>query len=81
VISVEDICIVGKHPNNIEKRDVELADESGVITMVLWRQCAENFEFKVNDVLRLENIVTTIFNNKVMLSTILKHQLSKLKRT
>ena len=69
VISIEDICVVKKPHNNIAKRDVEIADESGVITMVLWRQRAENFNFKVNDVLHLENMVTTIFNNKVMLST------------
>ena len=77
VISIGDICVIKKTLDNIEKRDVELADESGVITMVLWRQRAENFNFKVNDVLHLENMVTTIFNNKVMLSTTFESSMVK----
>lgn len=69
ILAVEDVCMVGKHPNNVQKRDVELADESGVINMVLWRQRAVHFEFSVDDVILIENAVTTTFNNQLMLST------------
>ena len=69
VTCIEDVCLVGKHPNIMEKRDVHLADESGLITMVLWRQRACNFGFSVDDAISLENVVTTLFNNQIMLTT------------
>ena len=80
IISVEDVCMVGKPPNNKEKRDVILADESGVIDLVLWRKHAINFQFEAGDVIEIQNAVTTIFNNKVMLSATFDSSIAKVQR-
>ena len=77
VIGVEDVCVVGKHPNILEKRDVKLADESGFISLVLWKERAVKFNFHVNDVIRLENGVTTTFNNNIMLTTAFESTITK----
>ena len=70
VIGVEDVCVVGKHPNILEKRDVKLADESGFISLVLWKERAVKFNFHVND-------VTTTFNNNIMLTTAFESTITK----
>ena len=77
VIGVEDVCVVGKHLNILEKRDVNLADESGFISLVLWKERAVKFNFHVNDVIRLENGVTTTFNNNIMLATAFESTITK----
>lgn len=68
VISIEDVQTVGKYPDEKLKRDVLLADETGQVALVLWRQRAETIEFKEGDIIDIENAVTSSFNNTVTLS-------------
>ena len=69
VILIEDVETVGKYPDEKLKRDVVLADESGQVTLVLWRQRAETIEFKEGDIIDIENAVTSSFNKIVTLTT------------
>jgi ssDNA-binding replication factor A large subunit len=59
VISIEDVQTVGKYPDEKLKRDVLLADETGQVALVLWRQRAETIEFKEGDIIDIENAVTS----------------------
>ena len=69
VISIEEAQAVGRFPEEKLKRDVLLGDETGQVTMVLWRQKAVLIEFNEGDVVNIENAVTLTFNNSVMVST------------
>lgn len=69
VTDIDDIKLVGKPPNQIKKRDVYCSDATGSIILVLWRDRAENISFAVNDVLSVENVGTTTYNNTINLST------------
>lgn len=68
VIAIDDVITVGKPPNEKEKRDVILADKTGQISLVLWRNVAKEITFNENDVISIKNAVTSNFNNKVNLS-------------
>lgn len=69
VISIDDLETVGKYPDQKQKRDIILGDESGQVTFVLWRQKAESVNFQEGDVINVENAVTTTFNNNVLVTT------------
>lgn len=68
VISVDKIVTVGHYPDIKQKREVQLADETGDITLVFWRDRAESITFQQGDVIRVENAATTAFNGKIMLT-------------
>ena len=68
VIGIEDLCVVGQYPNNKTKRDVHLADQTGHIDLVLWRERAENLEFSVGDVLSFQQIVVSNYNRVLALT-------------
>lgn len=54
---------VGSYSDNKSKRNVHLADNTGHIDLVLWRDRADNAEFEEGDVLDLENMILSEFNN------------------
>jgi hypothetical protein len=58
ITSIEDLLTVGKYPDHKQKRDVHLADDTGQITLVLWRERAKTIHFKEGDVITIENAVT-----------------------
>lgn len=68
IISINEVETVGKSPNQKQKRDVILGDGTGCITLVLWREKALTFEFEKNDIISVENVGTSVFNNKINLS-------------
>ena len=63
------------YPDNKSKRNVHLADNKGHIDLVLWR---DNAEFENGDVLGLENIVLSEFNNHLSLTATLETIITKL---
>jgi hypothetical protein len=69
VIAIDESVTVGKYPDQKEKRDITLADETGQMTLVLWRQRAREINFKENDVISIQNAVTSIFNSKVNITS------------
>ena len=71
VIFIDDATMVGKPPNEKLMREVQLGDETGFITLVLWRQRAEleSLMFKQDDVVVIENAVSSTFNKNVVLTT------------
>jgi ssDNA-binding replication factor A large subunit len=52
-----------------KKNEISLADERGQIKLVLWRQRAKEIKFKENDVISIQNAVTSIFNSKVNITS------------
>lgn len=68
IADIDEVKLVGKPPNQIQKRDVYCADATGLIVLVFWRDMAENIDFAVNDVVSVENVVTSSYNNKINLS-------------
>jgi hypothetical protein len=78
VIGIDDIVTVGKYPDHKEKREVLLADETGHIIMVLWRERAKNVNFEKDDVVDIQNAVASSFNNKVNITTSSETTISKL---
>ena len=58
---VGEPCVVGTFPDN-RKRTVHLADETAQMELVLWRERAENVNFKEGDVVHLDNMVAYKFN-------------------
>ena len=67
VTDIDDIKTVGKQA--IQKRDVFCTDGTGSIILVLWRDRAESFSFAKNDVISIENAITSTYNNVINLST------------
>ena len=78
VTSIEDTRIVGSYPENKAKRQITLADETGHMNLVLWRERAENINFIEGDVLALQNMVVSNFNNHVSLTTSFDAGITKL---
>lgn len=78
VTLVEDVQTVGTYPDNKNKRNVHLADNTGHIDLVLWRDRADNAEFEEGDVLGLENIILSEFNNHLSLTATLETTITKL---
>ena len=69
VTDIDEAVMVGHYPDNKIKRIVYLADSTGHIDLVLWWDRAENINFEKGDVLMLENIVFSTFNNQISLTT------------
>ena len=65
VTSIGDPILIGTFPDNKTKRTLYLADNTGHIELVLWRERAENIEFGKGDVLSLQNVVLSTFNNQL----------------
>ena len=51
------------------KRDVQCADTTGNITMVLWRDQAQDFNFQDNDIVAIDNVLASSFNNQINISS------------
>ncbi|XP_028415025.1 uncharacterized protein LOC114538104 [Dendronephthya gigantea] len=68
-MKIEEPYEVGAFPDTKTKREVVLADETGQMNLVLWRQRAQKVSFNTDDVILLENLVTTTFNGKMNLTT------------
>lgn len=69
VTSIGDPILVGTFPDNKTKRTIYLADNTGHIELVLWRERAENIEFGKGDVLSLQNVVLSTFNNQLSVTS------------
>ena len=78
VIQVDDVEKVGERGDSVTKRSVQLADETGSVELVLWRQKADNFEFEIDDVLEIESVVASEFNGCKIVSSISETTISKL---
>lgn len=66
---VDEPLLVGKVPNQFLKRDIICQDNTGQITLVLWRDRAKNFYFKSNEVISIENVVSSSFQNKINITS------------
>lgn len=66
VIHVAEIEKVGA--DQIQKREIQIADESANSSLVLWRDSCETFSFEPGDVISVENATTSNFNNVVHLT-------------
>ena len=69
VMTIHKPCEVGTFPDMRVKREITLADETGQIDLVLWRQRAENVDFKTGDVLSLQNVVVSTFQDQTTVTT------------
>ena len=69
VTSIGDATLVGTYPDNKTKKSIYLADNTGHIELVLWRERAENIEFSEGDVLSLQNVVLSTFNNQLSVTS------------
>ena len=74
---MEEPYQVGLFPNNKLRRSVSLAGSTGHIELVLWRERAESVTFNEGDVLCLENVVVSKFNNLFTLTTTFETAISK----
>ena len=69
VTSIGDSISVGTYPDNKSKRSIFLADNTGHIELVLWRERAETIQFKEGNVLSLQNVVLSTFNNQLSVTS------------
>ncbi|KAK3746091.1 hypothetical protein QZH41_004628 [Actinostola sp. cb2023] len=69
VLAVEDMTTVGKYPNQKEKRDILLADKTGEIPLVLWRDQAKACVLEKGNVVKIQNAVVSSFNKKRYVTT------------
>ena len=71
VIYIDDAQMVGKAPNDKLMREVQLGDTTGTIILVLWRRRAEleSLNFKEDNVVVIENAVSSTFSGNVVIST------------
>ena len=69
VMTIHEPVEVGAFPNVKTKKEITLADETGHIDLVLWRQRAERINFETGDVLSLQNVVLSTFNDKTTVTT------------
>jgi len=63
ILQIEDAVKVGKYPNIYDKREIQLADHTGTISLVLWREKATSINFEEDDVLSLENMLTSKYRD------------------
>lgn len=78
VMSIYEAHQVGLYPNNKLRRSISLADSTGHIELVLWRERAETITFVEGDVLSLENVIVSTFNNQPTLTTTFESVISKI---
>ena len=76
VMTIDDAHIVGTYPDNKCKRNINLADPTGHIQLVLWRDRAENIVFKHGDILSIENAVISNYGNTLTITTTLETTIS-----
>ena len=76
VMTIDDVHIVGTYPDNKSKRNINLADPTGHIQLVLWRDRAENIVFKVGDIVSIENAVISNYGNTLTVTTTLETTIS-----
>ena len=57
------------YPDNKAKRNIHLADHSGHIQMVLWRDHAENSQVVEGNVLSIKNAVVSNYHQALSLTT------------
>ncbi|CAB4035103.1 Hypothetical predicted protein, partial [Paramuricea clavata] len=69
VTAIDEPRVVGTYPQNKTKRSVQIADTTGEIELILWREWADVIAFEDGNVLNLENIVVSKFNGKLNLTT------------
>jgi ssDNA-binding replication factor A large subunit len=69
VTAIDESRVVGTYPQNKTKRSVQIADTTGEIELILWRERADVIAFEDGNVLNLENIVVSKFNGKLNLTT------------
>ncbi|KAK3745928.1 hypothetical protein QZH41_003072 [Actinostola sp. cb2023] len=81
VLSIEDIVTVGRYPDQKEKREIVLADKTGEISLVLWRDRAKEISFKKGDVLKIENAVVGSFNKRLYMTTSMETSLERCELT
>ena len=77
VVRIEDPVTVGIYPDNKKKREILLADSTGHINLVMWRERAESITFKEGDVLILESMVLSKFNDVVSITTTFESSIIK----
>ena len=78
VMKIEELNVVGTYPDNKAKRNIHLADETGRMQLVLWRDRAENVEFNVGNVLCIQNAVMSIHGHTLNLTTTFETSFTKL---
>ena len=78
VVDVDDVSIVGNYPDQKSKRSVHIANSTGHIELVLWRERAEHFEHKENDVLLIQSAVLSMFSGKMTITTIYETTINKI---
>ena len=64
-----EIAGCSSHGDTKLKREIILADETGQIALVLWREKAAEVGFKEGDVVSLQNIDVSIFNKQINVTT------------
>ena len=69
VMDVDDAVMVESYPDTKLKRSVQVADESGSVKLVLWRDKAENFSFTIGDILEVVSAVRSQFNGCKLVSS------------
>ena len=69
VLTVEDMMTVGKYPDQKEKREILLADKTGEIPLVLWRDRAKECVLQKGNVVKMQNAVVSSFNKRRYVTT------------
>jgi DNA-directed RNA polymerase subunit RPC12/RpoP len=78
VVDVNDVSTVGNYPDNKSKRSVHIADSTGHIELVLWRERAEDFQYKQDDVLFIQSAILSMFNGNMMITTVYETVIKKI---
>lgn len=69
VMKVDDLIVVGTYTDNKAKRNIHLADHTGHIQMVLWRDRAGNSQVVEGNVLSIRNAVVSNYHQALSLTT------------
>ena len=78
VVEIDEVEIVGTDSDSRSKKSIYMADETGSIELVLWRNKAENFNFQVGDVLEIQSVVASEFSGCKIISSISESTFKKL---
>lgn len=76
-MDIGEVSKVGRFPDLKEKREIVIADKSGHMTLVLWRDCAHDIQFGVGDTVNIENCVVSSFNKVHRLTTAFETLITK----
>ena len=80
VMTIHNPREVGTFPDMKTKREISLADETGQIDLALWRKRAEKVDFKAGDVLSLQNVVVSTFQQQATVTTSFETSLSVIEK-